>query len=382
MSSFGGQNNWMNTLGGLFGTQNQQPQRGGQFAQTGYTNWMGLPVPQSDLVNRIGTPNNPTFLQQNTTFSDGSNQGGMTWGQALMGALGKDYQNREAARQQELGMYQGLLGNVLGGMQGAGQMVGDARNLAQQNMAGFNQQANALRQAAGQGQRWAEQANQQLQGAVTGAQRQYDQSIATMQQAKKDFDAGWMGDAASSRLGLAQDYKNQMDGIERQAQNGQLTADQAQMMKDSLNSQKAQQAAVIQNNATSKARDTLLAIDQNISQLQASGALGIGQMALGAAQAGASLGMQAAGMQQQAEEQIGSFYNNMAQFNSSLMQNAQAQALQYTLNGNQLAASLIAASPFGHTSFFDTIAKMVEAGGMNRNSAINQQMANLLGSLS
>ena len=279
-------------------------------------------------------------------------------------------------------MYQGLFNNVMNSMQGAGQMVGDARNLSQQNMAGFNQQADAMRRAAGEGERWANQANQQLQTAVSNAQRDYNKSIETMQQAKGSFNADWMGDAASSRAGLSQDYKNQMDGIERQAQNGQLTADQAQMMKDSLNSQKAQQAAVIQNNATSKARDTLLAIDQNISQLQASGALGIGQMALGAAQAGASLGMQAAGMQQQAEEQIGSFYNNMAQFNSSLMQNAQAQALQYTLNGNQLAASLIAASPFGHTSFFDTIAKMVEAGGMNRNSAINQQMANLLGSLS
>ena len=382
MSSFGGQNNWMNTLGGLFGTQNQQNPRGGQFAETGYTNWLGVPITGGELAHRSGTQNNPTFLQQHTTFSDGSNQNSPTWGQALMGALGKDFQNREAARQQELGMYQGLFNNVMNSMQGAGQMVGDARNAAQQNMAGFNQQADAMRRAAGEGERWANQANQQLQTAVSNAQRDYNKSIETMQQAKGSFNADWMGDAASSRAGLSQDYKNQMDGIERQAQNGQLTADQAQMMKDSLNSQKAQQAAVIQNNATSKARDTLLAIDQNISQLQANGALGIGQMAMGAAQTSATLGLQVAGMKQQAEEQIGNFYNNMAQFNSSLMQNAQAQALQYTLNGNQLAASLIAASPFGHTSFFDTIAKMVEAGGMPRNSAITPQMANLLGSFS
>jgi hypothetical protein len=84
-------------------------------------------------------------------------------------------------------------------------------------------------------------------------------------------------------------------------------------------------------------------------------------------------------MRQQAEEQIGSFYNNMLQFNSSMMQSAQANALQHTLNGNQLAASIINQMPLGQMSIFETLSRMVSAGNFNRDKPVNPQMGALFG---
>jgi hypothetical protein len=91
------------------------------------------------------------------------------------------------------------------------------------------------------------------------------------------------------------------------------------------------------------------------------------------------LGMQSAQMQQQAEEQIGNFYNNMAQFNSSLLQSAEANALQHTLNGNQLAANLVSQMPFGPISIFETLTRMVSSGDYRRNQQVSPEMGALFG---
>jgi hypothetical protein len=213
-----------------------------------------------------------------------------------------------------------------------------------------------------------------MQGALGTMGHQYDTSIGTLQKSKSDYDAGWMGDVASTKLGIDTSYQQQVDQINRR---DDLAQDQKDTMVAELKQQKGQAAAQAQSSALATARNTLLNLDQNISQMQATKAGTMGQLGVGVGQAMGQLGQQTAAMRQQAEEQIGNFYNNMTQFNSSLLQNAQASALQYILNGNQAAAQLISASPFGHTSFFNTLIGAVDAMGVGRNQQINPQMANL-----
>jgi hypothetical protein len=151
------------------------------------------------------------------------------------------------------------------------------------------------------------------------------------------------------------------------------------MMTGELKQSMRQQSSALAAQADAKARDTLLALDQNISQMQATAAGQMGQFGIGVGQAIGQLGLQGASMRQQAEEQIGNFYNNMAQYNSSLLQSAQANALQYTLNGNQMAASLINAMPLGPMSIFETLARMVSAADVRRGQQVSPEMGNLFG---
>jgi len=375
MSSMPNNGNWWQGLQSLFG--------GGQQQQGGY-DYNGWQRQQPNYYSPIpgggSTTGGPGPLGGDTQYNPqywsrtGQGQGGPTYGQALAGALVGDYQNSEAARQKELGMYQGLFGNVMNSMQGAGQMVNSARQAGQQNMAGLMQQAGNMRQAADQGKRYYDQAVSQMQGALGTMGHQYDTSIGTLQKSKSDYDAGWMGDVASTKLGIDTSYQQQVDQINRR---DDLAQDQKDTMVAELKQQKGQAAAQAQSSALATARNTLLNLDQNISQMQATKAGTMGQLGVGVGQAMGQLGQQTAAMRQQAEEQIGNFYNNMTQFNSSLLQNAQASALQYILNGNQAAAQLISASPFGHTSFFNTLIGAVDAMGVGRNQQINPQMANL-----
>ena len=71
----------------------------------------------------------------------------------------------------------------------------------------------------------------------------------------------------------------------------------------------------------------------------------------------------------------------MLQFNSSMLNSAQSNALQHTINGNQLAANIINQMPLGQMSIFETLSRMVTAGGYNRNQQIDPQMGNLFGRL-
>jgi hypothetical protein len=302
--------------------------------------------------------------------------GNMTYGQAMGGALARDYQNAENARQRELGMYQGLFGNIMGSMAGGGQMVQDARGMAGQNMAGMEQQAGRMREAGAEGDKYFGEARDQMLRGLDEARGRFDASIQTAKDSRAGFDASWMGDAASNRAGLQADYVNRESAIKM---NDSLTEEQKGMMLDQLRQDKSMQASQIQASATSKARDTLIALDQNIAQLQAMAGGTLGQLGVGVGQAIGSLGMQNAAQKQQIETQIGSFYNNMLQFNSSLLQSAQANALQHTLNGNQLAASLVSEMPFGPMSIFETLTRMVSAGDYRRNQQVSPEMGALFG---
>ena len=114
----------------------------------------------------------------------------------------------------------------------------------------------------------------------------------------------------------------------------------------------------------------MAALQGNIAQMQAMSAGQMGQFGIGVGQALGQLGAQTTAMRQQAEEQIGNFYNNMAQFNSSLVQNAQATALQYMLQGNQLAAGIVQNAPFGPVSLFGMFANMARSVGAERGEPV------------
>ena len=179
-------------------------------------------------------------------------------------------------------------------------------------------------------------------------------------------------------MGIQKQYKNQQDAI---ANRSDLTDEQKSMMQDELKQNMHQQSSALASQASARARDALAAMDQNIGNLQASGALQIGQMGIGMGQAMGQLGLQAAGMKQQAEEQISSLWNNMAQFNSSLVQSAQANALQYSLQGNQFAAQLVSQMPFGPKSIFETLVTAIDAMGVNRRDTMSPQFGRLLGGM-
>ena len=385
MSTFNSSSNFLQGLQGLFGSAQQQ-NRGaaGQDNATNspFVNWRGMPTlgPERDSPQfGYNNPNVVGDLRANTLFRSGTQpgaMGNMTYGQAMGGALARDYQNAENARQRELGMYQGLFGNIMGSMAGGGQMVQDARGMAGQNMAGMEQQAGRMREAGAEGDKYFGEARDQMLRGLDEARGRFDASIQTAKDSRAGFDASWMGDAASNRAGLQADYVNRESAIKM---NDSLTEEQKGMMLDQLRQDKSMQASQIQASATSKARDTLIALDQNIAQLQAMAGGTLGQLGVGVGQAIGSLGMQNAAQKQQIETQIGSFYNNMLQFNSSLLQSAQANALQHTLNGNQLAASLVSEMPFGPMSIFETLTRMVSAGDYRRNQQVSPEMGALFG---
>jgi hypothetical protein len=390
MSQFGG-NNWWQGLQGLFGGQ-QQAGGGasntgmmshGTGANTGYRliphpqqTWAGIsqgPTGRADPFG--GAPQFSTQYYERVDNRPGQGQA-PTYGQTLAGALARDYQNAEGARQQELDMYRGLFGNIMNSMQGAGQMVQDARQSGQQNMQLMQQQAQQIRGAAGQGQQAIDEATRQMRAGLGEARTRFDQGIGTLQTARGTYDATNRSDTAAEVFGIQSQYKNQLDAISRR---DDLTPEQKDMMTGELKQSMRQQSSALAAQADAKARDTLLALDQNISQMQATAAGQMGQFGIGVGQAIGQLGLQGASMRQQAEEQIGNFYNNMAQYNSSLLQSAQANALQYTLNGNQMAASLINAMPLGPMSIFETLARMVSAADVRRGQQVSPEMGNLFG---
>jgi hypothetical protein len=270
-----------------------------------------------------------------------------------------------------------VLGNLFGGMQGAGQMVQDARGAAGQNMGLMDRQAQQMREAADQGNRYFEESQRQMMSGLGEARRRMDEGIGTMQQARAGFDASYRGDTAAEVMGTQQQYKNQLDQIARR---DDLTQEQKDMMTGELKQSMRQQSAGIAAQASVRARDTMLALDQNIAQMQSMAGQTLGQFGIGIGQMTGQLGAQQAAMKQQNEQAIAGFYSNMAQFNQNQIQTAQNTALQYMLNGNQLASNIIQNAPFGPISLFGTFANMIRSVDADRGQPVGA-LGNLMGGL-
>lgn len=372
MSMFGGNTNWMQGLQNLFAQYPQGSSWGGQQGQQSTLpseyggNWVGITSP---FTNPWGSQQAQQSQQQARI---------PTYGQALAGGAAADFARGEQARQQELGMYMGLLGNLMGSMQGAGQMVQDVRAAQPQGWQMMQQQAQNIRQAADKGTEYFDLAKKQMEASLGETRQRFGESIGTLQQSRAGFDAGRRDDTAANVMGIQQQYKNQLDSIARR---DDLTDEQKGLMQDELKQSMRQQSSAMAAQADAQARQTMLGLDQNIAQMQAQAAQGIGQMGFGVGQTIGQLGMQSAAQRQQAEENISNFYNNMYQYNTSMLQGAQAAALNYALQGNQAMASIINASPFGPTSIFGTIAHMIQAVDEDRSRQLSPQMAQMFGGL-
>lgn len=411
-----------------------------------------------------------------------------TYGEILSAGALADFQRGEQARQQELAAYMGLIGNLAGSMRGAGQMVQDVRGAGERNMRMMQDQAERIRQAAEQGEQYYDRSTGQMLGAYGDTQRRMDQSLAdarrqmmgslgesrsqmlgsfdlsrqqmesalgeskqqmgqaltesrgrfdegigTLKQSKSDYDFGRRDDTAANVMGIQQQYKNQIDSIARR---DDLTDEQKAMAQDELRQSMRQQSSAMAAQADAQARQTMLSLDQSISQMQAmaaqslgqlgatigqaTGQMGIGvgqalgqmgigigerlgqmgigvgeslgqmgmgaaqtlgQMGIGIGQTMGQLGLQTSAQRMQAEENITNFYNNLNQYNTSMLQGTQAAALNYTLSGNQAMASIINAAPFGPTSIFGTIAHMIQAVDEDRSNRMGSRMGQMFGRL-
>ena len=179
-------------------------------------------------------------------------------------------------------------------------------------------------------------------------------------------------------FGIQQQYQDQTNQINMR---DDLTQEQKSMLTDNLKMSMRNQSSAMAGQADANARNALAAMDQGIAQMQSSGGLQLGSMGIGMGQAMGALGAGVAAHKQQNEQQITNFYNNMHQFSSSLVQGAQAGALQHMLQGNQLAANLINQMPLGPMSFAETIARMVQAADERRSNTVSPGMGNLFGSI-
>ena len=381
--SQGGSNtNFMQQLQGLFSGQRQgQNNFGAQFANTGFTNYQGIPtLPSSSQAARMGGQG--TTLEQRTTMP--GSMGGVrppTYGQVMAGGVAQDYQGAEAARQRELEMLGALFGQVQGTNQGAGQMVQDARAAGSQGMNLMQQQADMMRQTGDDAERYYREAAGTMRGSFDEARGRLDQGIGTLQESRANYDSTNRSDTAGMVLGIQQQYKNEIDSIDKQLSDRLITQEEATQRTDQLRMNMRNQSSAMAGQADANARNALAAMDQGIAQMQSSGGLQLGSMGIGMGQAMGALGAGVAAHKQQNEQQITNFYNNMHQFSSSLVQGAQASALQHMLQGNQLAANLIGQMPLGPMSFAETIARMVQATDERRGNVVSPGMGNLFGSM-
>ena len=380
--SQGSNNNFYAGLQGLLNNyqQGQQPGSGGaQFAGTGGpTNYLGMPTLPTFMQDRTNPARGPTFLEERTVGMGGGSNRGPTYGQAIAGAVGQDYQNAEAARQRELGMLLGVAGQVQGSNQGAGQMVQDARAAGPQGMNLMQQQAAMMRQTGQDAEDYYRQAAGTMKGSFDEARGRLDQGIGTLQDSRANYDSTNRSDTAGMVFGIQQQYQDQTNQINMR---DDLTQEQKSMLTDNLKMSMHQQSSAMAGQADANARNALASMDQGIAQMQSTGGLQLGGMGIGMGQALGSLGAGVAAHKQQNEQQITNFYNNMHQFSSSMVQSAQANALQHMLQGNQLAANLINQMPLGPMSIAETIARMVQAADERRSNTVSPGMGNLFGSI-
>ena len=373
--------NWYAGLQGLLNNyQQQRPGSGGaQFASSGGpTNWAGIPTLPTFLQHGTNPGRGPTFLEERTIGMGGGANRGPTYGQTIAGAIGQDFQNAEASRQRELGMLGGLYNQVQGSNQGAGQMVQDARAAGSQGMNLMQQQADMMRQTGQDAEEYYRQAAGTMKGSFDEARGRLDQGIGTLQESRANYDSTNRSDTAGMVFGIQQQYQDQTNQINMR---DDLTQEQKSMLTDNLKMSMRNQSSAMAGQADANARNALAAMDQGIAQMQSSGGLQLGSMGIGMGQAMGALGAGVAAHKQQNEQQITNFYNNMHQFSSSLVQGAQAGALQHMLQGNQLAANLINQMPLGPMSFAETIARMVQAADERRSNTVSPGMGNLFGSI-
>ena len=295
----------------------------------------------------------------------------MTYGQLIAGGLAADRQRAEQARQQELGMPQGLFGQLQQQRQGIGQMVQQAQQGQQQGMDLLFQQAQNVNRAGEQGMGFVQQAQREAQRGLSEAQGQMQQGISTMRKAISDMDFFRKDTVASGVAGIQAQFRNALDQVNRR---DDLTPEQKGMMQDEIRMNMQRESASLASQADQQAAQSLAGMQQNLASLESSLGAQWGALTTQTAQGMGALGLQASAMQQQAQEQMGQWYSNMFQFNQSALQSAMATALDMEMRGNALGAQLVQSFPLGPVSMAEMLARQVMSLEADRSQRVDPRI--------
>jgi hypothetical protein len=387
--------NWLQGLQGLFGQGGQQGQQAhtggfthpgshpsipGQFsyAGPGTSQAFGGPGGHTVPLGLESSQYEPRYFSGQTGMritpgapSQQAGGGFPTYGQLIAGGLAQDRARSEAARQQELGLLQGLFGQLQGQRQGFGQMVQQAQGAQQQGMDLMFQQAQNVNRAGEQGQQFVQQAQQQAQRGLQEAQRQMQGGVDTMRRAISDMDFFRKDTVASGVMGVQQQFRTQMDAINRR---DDLTPEQKGMMQDELRMGMQRESASLASQADQQAAQALAQMQSNLASLESTLGAQWGSLTTQTAQGMGALGLQSAAMQQQAQEQIGQWYSGMHQFSQSALQSAMATALDMEMRGNALGAQLVQSFPLGPVSIAEMLTRQVMALEADRSAQVDPRI--------
>lgn len=302
---------------------------------------------------------------------------GPTYGQLMQFGLGQDYLAAEGARQQELGMFQNVMGN-LQGLMGSPQfdMAGMAAAGAAQARGDIDSAAGAMRGIYQAGQADYDRAMKEIGKSFGTAQKYFTGAISTMKDAIRDHDFFRKDTVAANVLGLQQQFKNQLDAIQMDSS---ITDEQRSMMQDDLRRSMQNSTASLASQADQAAAESLLGAKNALSQLQAAAGTTLGNLQLQAGSAMGSLATARTGMGVEMESNIGNLYNSMNQFSMSMLQSAMASSFQNQLQGNMAMASIIQQMPLGPVSLAEMLARMAQAGGGRVGDVADPYLMNLLG---
>jgi hypothetical protein len=302
--------------------------------------------------------------------------GGPTYGQMMQYGLMQDFGAAEQARQQELGLYGGLFGNLQRALGQNQSMLGAVGSGINQYRQDIDRSAGAMRGMFEAGQADYDKAMGMLGKASQTAGSYFGKAIKTMEGAIADHDFFRKDTVAANVLGLQNQFQNQMNAI---TSNANLTDEQRSMMQDELRMNMQQQTAGLAAQSDQAAAESLLGAKNALAQLQGAAGSTIGGLQAQTGAAMGSLAMARTGMGVEMESNIGNLYSSMNQFSTSIMQSAMATAFQNQLQGNMAMASIIQQAPLGPVSFAEMLARMTQASDARPGDMISPYLANLLG---
>ena len=324
-------------------------------------------------------PSNPfSELGRRTLFEQpmGGGAGANDAGSHIQEALLRDYQNLAGARGELKDRMLALLGGV-DQAQGLGNQQLQAALDAQKQAAQFGREGlDAMMKQAGKSQ----DVYKDTKGLVG----------STMDKARKESAAG---------IGEMQKAVDQTDFFRKDVVQGGAAGIQAQFesAKQQINSdpnmsEEDRKAALgnLQNTMRQQTASFVSQNDQAAEQAQLQARSALANMKTSTAVSLGGLGMQGAGLQNQAgmqAAQIGTgaaeagyqFLSGQAQWSNSQLQNAFASIVDARMKGQALKASLLEQTPFGLPQISESIARAMQAKGYSHGSRVDTGTAGLVG---
>jgi hypothetical protein len=195
-----------------------------------------------------------------------------------------------------------------------------------------------------------------------------------MRRAISDMDFFRKDTVASGVMGVQQQFRTQMDSINRR---DDLTPEQKGMMQDELRMGMQRESASLASQADQQAAQARAQMQSNLASLESTMGAQWGALTTQTAQAMGGLGLQASAMDQQAQQQMGQLYGNMFQFNQSLLQSAMSTALDMEMRGNALGAQLVQMMPMGPMSIAEMLVRQVTSLEADRSARVDPRIMSL-----